>query len=172
MSTFARIIDDVAVDVCRVPPDQAFCEVLALQFVAVPDEVVPGSRRSLDEFGGVIWTAPVVVAPAPPPPPYYGRIITRLAFLRRFTDAEAVAIDLASIGNTVQSAMLRRAQAKISAAEEIQLDNTETRDGVLALETAGLLATGRAAEILDAKVLATEVPARYRAVYALPEVPV
>ena len=172
MSTFARIIDDVAVDVCRVPPDQAFCEVLALQFVAVPDEVVPGSRRSLDEFGGVIWTAPVVVAPAPPPPPYYGRIITRLAFLRRFTDAEAVAIDLASIGNTVQSAMLRRAQAKISAAEEIQLDNTETRDGVLALETAGLLATGRAAAILDAKVLATEVPARYRAVYALPEVPV
>lgn len=172
MSTFARIIDDVAVDVCRVPPDQAFCEVLALQFVAVPDEVVPGSRRSLDEFGGVIWTAPVVVAPAPPPPPYYGRIITRLAFLRRFTDAEAVAIDLASIGNTVQSAMLRRAQAKISAAEEIQLDNTETRDGVLALETAGLLATGRAAAILDAKVLAAEVPARYRAVYALPEVPV
>ena len=66
MSTFARIIDDVAVDVCRVPPDQAFCEVLALQFVAVPDEVVPGSRRSLDEFGGVIWTAPVVVAPPPP----------------------------------------------------------------------------------------------------------
>ena len=172
MSTFARIIDDVAVDVCRVPPDQAFCEVLALQFVAAPDEVVPGSRRSLDEFGGVIWTAPVVVAPAPPPPPYYGRIITRLAFLRRFTDAEAVAIDLASIGNTVQSAMLRRAQAKISAAEEIQLDNTETRDGVLALETAGLLATGRAAAILDAKVLAAEVPARYRAVYALPEVPV
>lgn len=26
MSTFARIIDDIAVDVCRVPPDQAFCE--------------------------------------------------------------------------------------------------------------------------------------------------
>lgn len=44
MSTFARIIDDIAVDVCRVPPDQAFCEALALQFVAVPDEVVPGSR--------------------------------------------------------------------------------------------------------------------------------
>ena len=171
MSTFARIIDDIAVDVCRVPPDQAFCEALALQFVAVPDEVVPGSRRSLDEFGDVIWTAPVVVAPASPPPPYYGRIITRLAFLKRFTDAEAVAIDLASIGNTVQSAMLRRAQSKISAAEEIQLDNTETRDGVLALETAGLLATGRAAAILDAEVLAAEVPARYRAVYALPEVP-
>lgn len=171
MSTFARIIDDVAVDVCRVPPDQAFCEALALQFVAVPDEVVPGSRRSLDELGGVIWTAPVVVAPVPPPPPYYGRIITRLAFLRRFTDAEAVAIDLASIGATAQAATLRRAQAKINTAEEIQLDNAETRAGVQALEAAGLIAAGRATAILDAPVVAAEVPARYRETYGLPEVP-
>ena len=171
MSTFARIIDDVAVDVCRVPPDQAFCEALALQFVAAPDEVVPGSRRSLDEFGGVIWTAPVVVAPAPPPPPYYGRIITRLAFLRRFTDDEAVAIDLASIGATVQAATLRRAQAKINAAEEIQLENSETRAGVQSLESAGLLAAGRATAILDAAVQSHEVPARYRETYGLPEVP-
>lgn len=171
MSTFARIIDDIAVDVCRVSPDQAFCEALALQFVAVPDEVVPGSRRSLDEFGDVIWTAPVVVAPTPPAPPYYGRIITRLAFLNRFTDAEAIAIDLASTGATAQAATLRRAQAKINAAEEIQLDNAETRAGVQALETAGLLAAGRATAILDSAVQAHEVPARYRATYGLPAVP-
>lgn len=171
MSTFARIIDDIAVDVCRVSPDQAFCEALALQFVAVPDEVVPGSRRSLDEFGDVIWTAPVVVAPPPPPQPYYGRIITRLAFLNRFTDAEAIAIDLASTGATAQAATLRRAQAKINTAEEIQLDNAETRAGVQALETAGLLAAGRATAILDSAVQAHEVPARYRATYGLPAVP-
>ena len=132
----------------------------------------PGELRA--NWTGYEWVERGYVVPVSPADsaPYYGRIVTRLAFLNRFTDAEAVAIDLASIGNTVQSAMLRRAQAKISAAEEIQLDNTETRDGVLALETAGLLATGRAAAILDAKVLAAEVPARYRAVYALPEVPV
>ena len=34
--------------------------------------------------------------------------ITRLAFVDRFTDAEAVAIDLASIGATVQAASIRR----------------------------------------------------------------
>lgn len=101
----------------------------------------------------------------------YGRIITRLAFLSRFTDAEAIAIDLASIGGTVEAATLRRAQAKINAAEEIQLDNAETRAGVQALETAGLIAAGRAAAILDAPVQAHEVPARYRATYYLPEVP-
>ena len=101
----------------------------------------------------------------------YGRIITRLAFLNRFTDAEAIAIDLASIGGTVEAAALRRAQAKINAAEEIQLDNVETRAGVQALETAGLIAAGRAAAILDAPVQAHEVPARYRALYFLPEVP-
>lgn len=28
MNTFARIIDDIAVDVCRVTPDQSFCEVV------------------------------------------------------------------------------------------------------------------------------------------------
>lgn len=102
----------------------------------------------------------------------YGRIITRLAFLSRFTDAEAIAIDLASIGGTVEAATLRRAQAKINAAEEIQLDNAETRAGVQALETAGLIAGGRATAILDAPVQAPEVPARYRALYYLPEVPV
>jgi hypothetical protein len=102
----------------------------------------------------------------------YGRIVTRLAFLNRFTDAEAIGIDLASIGATTQAAALRRHLNKINAAEEIQLDNAETRAGVQALETAGLIAAGRATAILDAQVQAHEVPARYRALYYLPEVPV
>ena len=131
----------------------------------------PGELRA--NWTGYEWiereyTAPTVEVSAPP---YYGRIITRLAFLNRFTDAEAIAIDLASIGATVQAAALRRANAKISAAEEIQLDLPETRAGVLALETAGLIASGRAAQILDSPVQSHEVPARYRATYGLPEVP-
>jgi hypothetical protein len=122
---------------------------------------------------GYEWVERGYIEPAAPADsaPYYGRIITRLAFLNRFTDAEAVAVDLASIGATVQAATLRRAQAKINAAEEIQLDNAETRAGVQALETAGLLAAGRAAAILDSGVQSSEVPARYRATYGLPEVP-
>lgn len=122
-------------------------------------------------YSSGVFTAPIQPEPEPPSPVSYGRIITRLAFLNRFTDAEAVAIDLASIGATVQAATLRRANAKINAAEEIQLDLPETRAGVLALEAAGLIAAGRAAQILDSPVQSHEVPARYRATYGLPEVP-
>ncbi len=77
------------------------------------------------------------------------RHITQLAFLSRFTDAEAVAIDLASIGSTAQAAMVRRYLSKVGAAKFIDLDREDTRVGVRALEAAGLLAAGRALQILD-----------------------
>lgn len=80
------------------------------------------------------------------------RKITRLAFLDRFTDAEAIAIDLASIGATVQAATMRRHMQKVNAATFIDLAREDTRAGVLALEAGGLLAEGRALEILDAPV--------------------
>lgn len=80
------------------------------------------------------------------------RHITRLAFLTRFTDAEAIAIDLASIGATPQAAAMRRYLSKVNNAEHIDLDRDDTRAGVLALEAAGLLDVGRAMQILDAPV--------------------
>lgn len=45
------------------------------------------------------------------------RHVSQLAFLSRFSDAEAVAIDLASIGATTDAATIRRYQAKINAAQ-------------------------------------------------------
>lgn len=84
------------------------------------------------------------------------RHITELAFINRFTDAEAVAIDLASIGATAQAASVRRYLKKVDAATYIDLDREDTRAGVQALETAGLLAAGRALEILDAPVQESE----------------
>lgn len=78
--------------------------------------------------------------------------ITRLAFLNRFTDAEAVTIDLASQGATVQAASMRRYTNKINAAEHVDLQRVETRNGVLALEAIGILSAGRASQILDAEV--------------------
>jgi hypothetical protein len=80
------------------------------------------------------------------------RHITQLAFLSRFTDAEAVGIDLASLGATPQAAAMRRYQSKVSAASYIDLDRADTREGVQALELLGLLAVGRASEILDSEV--------------------
>ena len=76
--------------------------------------------------------------------------ITRLAFLNRFTDEEAINIDLASQGATIQAAAMRRYQKKVDAATFIDLSKEDTRAGVLMLETLGLLSIGRAIEILDA----------------------
>lgn len=86
------------------------------------------------------------------------RHITPLAFLSRFTDAEAVAIDLASIGATAPAAGLRRYLAKVNAAKYIDLDRADTRAGVQALEAATLLAAGRALQILDNPVQPSERP--------------
>ena len=88
------------------------------------------------------------------------RQITRLAFLDRFTDAEAVAIDLASMGATVDAASVRRYLSKVNAATFIDLDRADTRAGVQALEAGGLLVEGRALEIMDAPVEQHERPAQ------------
>ena len=101
-------------------------------------------------YDGAAFHMPEPVAPA--------RHVTQLAFLSRFTDAEAITLDLASIGATQPAAALRRYQAKVSAAKYIDLDMAETQAGVHALEAMGILAAGRAAEILEAPVQANEAP--------------
>jgi hypothetical protein len=85
------------------------------------------------------------------------RHITVLAFLDRFTDAEAIKFDLASIGATVQAASMRRFMQKVNAAHYIDLDREDTRQGVIALEENDMLdALGRAMIILDAEILDSE----------------
>lgn len=74
--------------------------------------------------------------------------ITILSFLRRFTDEEAITIDLASIGATVEAATMRRYLNKVNAATHVDLLDPETISGVRALEYVGILAKGRAEEIL------------------------
>lgn len=70
--------------------------------------------------------------------------ITRLQFLSRFTDAEMQAVIAASD----QSPALRAALLKWQTADGIVLTDAATVAGVEALEIAGLLAAGRAAEVL------------------------
>lgn len=84
--------------------------------------------------------------PAPEPAPDLR--ITNLAFVDRFTDAEAIGIDLASIGATVGAAQIRRYLDKVSKATYIDLAREDTQSGVRALEVAGLLGAGRADAIL------------------------
>lgn len=88
-------------------------------------------------------------APPDPEPIPEDRKITRLAFSDRFTDAEAIGLDLASIGATVPAASIRRYMSKVNSATYIDLSRSDTRAGVLALEAGGLIAPGRGLEILD-----------------------
>lgn len=85
-------------------------------------------------------------------------IVSRLAFLSRFTDDEAIDIDLASIGATREAATVRRYLSKTNAAQHIDLADEETRGGVQALEAAGLIGAGRALEILDSPIQPKELP--------------
>lgn len=72
--------------------------------------------------------------------------LSRLEFLRRFTEAEMEAIVTAA----EQSPALKTSLLKWQTAEGIVVTDPETVAGVNALEIAGLLAAGRAGEILSA----------------------
>ena len=92
-------------------------------------------------------------------------IISKFAFLQRFTETELVAIELAKIHDSSSSqsqqqfaAMLRLHQLKLDASKYVDLMHSETVSGLNGLEAAGLLATGRASAILNAPVQPEEAP--------------
>lgn len=101
-----------------------------------------------------------------PTAPVDPRRITKLAFRNRFTRAEKVAIEMAALDNPAAPMAQRQQAAALRAdlkdqqdATFIDLDRTDLREGVQALEAAGLLGAGRALAILDAPVQPHE---RYR----------
>ena len=94
------------------------------------------------------------------------RHVTRLALRSRFTAAEKVVLEIASLDNPAatmaqrqQAAALRVYLADVASALWIDLGRADTRAGVQALEALGLLATGRAAQILDGAIADGERPA-------------
>lgn len=100
-----------------------------------------------------------------PPSVYKDTSITRLAFRNRFTPAEKAAIELAALDDPaadmptrMQSAALRANQADLASATFVDLLRPDTRAGVQMLETAGLIAEGRALEILDTPIQPEERP--------------
>lgn len=90
----------------------------------------------LEQFNH-IWQKEVESAPVP-------RTITKLEYLRRFTTDERVTIRAAAVSNPVLDDYLKLMEL----AQEINLDDQDTVAAVQLLEQAGLIATGRAAEIL------------------------
>lgn len=102
-------------------------------------------------------------SPPPPPPAPALRRVTKLAFRNRFTKTEKVGIEFAALDDPSAPMSQRQKAAALRAdlkdqeqATFIDLDDPDTRSGVLTLETLGLIAPGRATEILDAPVLETE----------------
>ena len=94
-----------------------------------------------------------------PTPAPEDRRITKLAFRNRFTKAEKAGIEFAALDDPTapiaqrqQAAALRADLKDQEQATFIDLDDEDTRTGVLTLEAAGLIAAGRAVEILDAPV--------------------
>lgn len=73
-----------------------------------------------------------------------GCTMTKLEYLRRFTVDERVAIRAAAAQNAVLADYL----ALMELAQEINLDDPDTVAAVQMLEQAGLIAAGRAAEVL------------------------
>ena len=86
---------------------------------------------------GQRWTGAAWEAVATPQPS-----LTQLAFLRRFTAEERIA-SRASVDPVVQDFL-----HLLGLAQEIRLDDADTVAGVNYLESLGLLAEGRAAEVL------------------------
>ena len=87
------------------------------------------------------------------------RRITKLAFRNRFTKAEKGGIEFAALDDPTapiaqrqQAAALRADLKDQEQATFIDLDGEDTRTGVLTLEMVGLIASGRAVEILDTPV--------------------
>lgn len=114
-------------------------------------------------YDGQTFTAPAVIPTEPLPPVVVNWKITRFAFRARFTSAEKVAIEMACLDNPSEaleqrqkSAMLRSMQKDVETATYIDLKNPDTRVGVQAMETAGLLAAGRATQILETVTTRTE----------------
>lgn len=105
------------------------------------------------------------LAAVQPPPELLPRRMAPLAFRRRFTKAERSGIEWAAVDRADQTMEQRQQAAALRSdlkdqaqAQYIDLDDPDTVAGVQALEAIGLIAPGRAAEILGATVLPEELP--------------
>jgi len=135
MSTkkYAHITDGVIAD--TILADDAFVAAHPLDWVECPDEFGIGDLH--DSPAGFC-------KPTPPDRPAGPRLLTKVAYLKRFTQAERIGIREAAKVNAVVEDYVEL----LNLAQDVDLADPETIAGVQQLEAAGLLVTGRAAEIL------------------------
>lgn len=107
---------------------------------------LPGEWLPSPDGVGIGWycISGVFSSPGTNPDISVNRTITKLVYTQRFTQAERIGIrSAAAVSPVVQDYI-----ELLVLAQDVNLDHPETISGVNALEAAGLLAPGRAAEIL------------------------
>ena len=139
MTNFARVINDVAVDVST-DPANSFHPDIAREFEQVPDEVKPGWVRIDGE-----WAAPTPT-PQPEPVPAYPKV-TPVQFKMLFTSPERVAIKAARATDPVGDDLWELVEDPRM--EYVDFGLKSVRDSIEYLATAGLIAPERVAEIIS-----------------------
>lgn len=138
MTTYARIDNNAVIEVIDFDPAGRFTGEIVALFTEVPDGT--GQQDTLNQDG--TWTK-YIVPPAPEPVPVSIRTLTKLEYMDRFTDTELAGIYTAAKAVVQVEIWLE----KFKLAAEVNLDDPRTLSGLQAMESAGLLAAGRAAEI-------------------------
>lgn len=137
MSNFARIINNVAIDVSP-DPENHFHPDIAAEFVSVPDSVVPGSTRD----GNGNWTPPVAAYSQP----VEVSKVSPVEFKLLFTAPERVAIKAARATDPVIDDFFDIVEDPRLTFVDLGLQST--KDAIGYLRSMGLLTADRAAAIL------------------------
>ena len=145
MTNFARVINDVAVDVSSTPAEQ-FHPSIAEQFEPVPDEVQAGWVRNEDGE----WEAPAP-SPEPEPTPSEATKVSPVEFKLLFTSAERVAIKAARATDQVIDDFYDIVEDPRLTFVDLGLRSTQ--DALSYMVAQGLLTDERRSEILAGVVL-------------------
>ena len=144
MSNFARIINNVAVDVSTNPQEQ-FHPDIATEFEPVPDDVQAGWARN--EAGE--WEAPAPT-PEPTPAPTESPKVSPVEFKLLFTAGERVAIKAARASDPVIDDFFSIIEDP--RLTHVNLGLQSTQDALGYLETKGLITDARRVQILAGKI--------------------
>lgn len=143
MANFARIINDVAVDVST-DPANSFHPEIARQFEPVPDEVRPGWIRADGQ-----WSAPTPT-PQPEPVPVYPTV-TPVEFKMLFTSAERIAIKEARTIDPVVDDYFDIVEDPRLQVVDLGLHSVQ--EGIHYLQSTGILTEDRVSQILAGTIL-------------------
>ena len=144
MTNFARVINDVAVDVSSTPAEQ-FHPSIAEQFEPVPDEVQAGWVRNEDGE----WEAPAP-SPEPEPTPSESPKVSPVEFKLLFTSPERVAIKAARATDQVIDDFYDIVEDPRLTFVDLGLQST--KDALSYMVAQGLLTAERRSEILSGNV--------------------